>query len=322
MLFHLYDNLELSKFYDNKIEVADRLVFIYILKYLYEPLQKTFELIENFLEEHKEFIKVKSMEFFLSNLKLKEYKMGIEQIQQDIKNAVSEGELENSEKKVRLNNMLEQQKLDISKFSLMDDLVNEAKKCMPILDARILFAKELFTFLEIIKYINPNLPAILPSYFEKLGDFTQEFDNILNKVRELKDKNLISPAEFYEIDKARQVSTERISKFLSDGNFMEHLKKMRDGYDKNILYEEEFRTELIIEEPDEIIEEINPLEKYFHKYNEALSAVSSTDTITKFMEAFSFWIKNEILPVTYTKAEEVLLKIIFNNIHEEMSAIQ
>jgi hypothetical protein len=321
MLFHLYDNLELSKFFDHKIEVADRLVFIYILKYLYEPLQKSFELIGNFLEEHKEFIKVKSMEFFLSNLKLREYKMSIEQIQEDIKNAASDGESENSEKMIRLKNMLEQQKSDISKFSLMDDLVNEAKKCMPILDARILFAKELFTFLEIIKYINPNLPAILPSYFENLADFTKEFDNIMNEVRRLKDQNLISPAEFYEINKAREVSTERISKFLSDGNFMEHIKKMSEDYDNIILYKEEIKRELIIEETEEFIEEINPLEKYFHKYNEALTAVPSTDNITKFMEAYSFWIKNQILPITYTKAEEVLLKMIFNDIQEEMSTI-
>jgi len=84
MLFHLYDNLELTRFFDNKITIADRLVFIYILKYLYEPLKKTFDLIENFLEEHKEFIKVKSLEFFLSKLKRREYKMNIEQLQNDI----------------------------------------------------------------------------------------------------------------------------------------------------------------------------------------------------------------------------------------------
>ena len=318
MLFHLYDNLELSKFFDHKIEVADRLVFIYILKYLYEPLQKSFELIGAFLEEHKEFIKVKSMEFFLSNLKLREYKMGIEQIQEDIKIAVSEGETENSEKMLRLKNMLEQQKSDISKFSLMDELVEEAKKSMPIMDARILYAKELFTFLDIIKYINPNLPAILPSYFENLGDFTKEFDIVLNKVKQLKDQNLISPGEFYEIDKARSISTERISKFISDPNFMEHIKKMREGYDKYVLFKDEIKTLITIEETDEIIEEINPLEKFFQKYNEALTAVKSTDTITKFMEAYSFWIKNQILPITYNKAEEILLKITFNNIQEEM----
>ncbi|TFG07702.1 MAG: hypothetical protein EU539_04295 [Promethearchaeota archaeon] len=319
MLFQLYDNLELSRFFDNKIAAADRLVFVYILKYLYESLKKTFDLIENFIEEHVEFIKVKSMEFFLSNLKFKEYKMNIEQLQEDVKNAVLEGASDDSEKMTRLKNMLKQQKSDIVKFTLMDDLLNEAKEKMPVLDSRILFGKELFTFLEIIKYINPNLPAALPKYLENLGDFTKEFDKILNKVKKLKDRNLISPGEFYEIDKAREMATERISKFISDENFMNHLKKMREGYDKNILYKEEITTPLDIVETEEIVEEINPLQKYFQKYNEALSAVKSTDTLTKFMESYQFWLNNQIFPLTYNKAEQVLLKIVFNRIQEELN---
>jgi hypothetical protein len=322
MFFELYDNLELARFYDNKITIADRLVFIYILKYLYEPLQKTFGLIENFLEKHKEFIKVKSLEFFLSKLKRREYKMNIEQLQEDIQSAVSEGEPDDSEKMIRLKSMLDQQKSDMLKFSLMDELVIEANKCIPILDARILFAKELLTFLNIIKHINPNLPAIFPSYFENLGDFTNEFNKILKLVRELKEKNLISPGEFYDIDKAREISTERLNKFVSDQNFMDHIERMREGYDKNILYKEEILAPLLVEEADEVVEEYNPLEKYFEKYHEALTAVKSTESLTKFMESYQFWTNNQILPVTYNKAEEVLLKIVFNNIQEEINHIE
>jgi len=318
MLFQVYDNMEISKFYDNEITVADRLVYIYVMKYLYEPLQKSFDLVENFLEEHKEFIKVKSMEFFLSNLKLREYKMNIEQLQEDIKVAVSEGVEDNSERMVRLKNMLEQQKSDIMKFSMMDELVIEAQKAMPILDARLFFSKELFTFLDIIKIINTNLPAILPSYFENLGDFTNEFNGILDKVRDLKEQNLISPAEFYEIDKAREISEERLAKFIADENFLNNINKIRECYDKHILYQGEIKGQIKMEEIEDIIEEINPLEKYFHKYNEALTAVKSTDTLMKFMEAFNFWTQNQIIPVTYTKAEDVLIKIIFNTIQEEI----
>ncbi|MFX1257465.1 MAG: hypothetical protein ACFFAN_06385 [Promethearchaeota archaeon] len=321
MLFDVYDNLELTKFFENKITVADRLVFIYILKYLYEPLQEFFKLIEDFLEEHKEFIKVKSMEFFLSNLKRREYKMNIEQIQEDVKNAVSEGFSDDSEKMKRLKNMLEQQKFEFLKFRLMDDLVKEAKKSMPILDARILFGKNLFTFLDIVKHINPNLPAVLPSYFENFEDFKNEFDIVLNKVKKLKEQNLISSAEFYEIEKAREVSTERILKLIYDENFVNHINKMREGYDKNILYREEIKPTIKVEKSDEIIEEINPLEKYFKNYNEALTAVKSTNTLTKFMETYDFWTNNQILPVTYNKAEEVLLKIVFKIIHKEMDNI-
>ncbi|MFX1340532.1 MAG: hypothetical protein ACFFDK_18125, partial [Promethearchaeota archaeon] len=275
-----------------------------------------------FLEEHKEFIKVKSLEFFLSKLKRREYTMNIEQLHQDIQSSVSEGESEDSEKMIRLKSMLDQQKSDMLKFSLMDDLIIEANKCMPIIDSRILFAKELLTFTEIIKNINPNLPAIFPSYFEKIGDFTNEFDKILELVRGLKEKNLISPGESYDIEKAREISTERLNKFISDQNFMEHIERMREGYDKIILYKEEFLAHIPIEQPDEVIEEFNPLEKYFQKYHEALTAVKSTETLTKFMESYQFWTNNQILPVTYNKAEEVLLKIVFNSIQEDINRIE
>jgi hypothetical protein len=163
---------------------------------------------------------------------------------------------------------------------------------------------------------------MFPSYFEKLGDFTNEFNKVLEIVRELKEKNLISPGEFYDINKAREISMERLTKFVSDQNFMDHIERMREGYDKNVLYKEELMVPLLVEKTDEVIDEFNPLEKYFQKYHEALTAVKSTETLTKFMESFQFWTNNQILPVTYNKAEEVLLKIVFIDIQEEMDLIE
>jgi hypothetical protein len=64
------------------------------------------------------------------------------------------------------------------------------------------------------------------------------------------------------------------------------------------------------------------LEKYFQKYHEALTAVKSTDTLTKFMESYQFWTNNQILPMTYNKAEEVRFKIVFNNIQDNMNIIK
>ena len=58
--------------------------------------------------------------------------------------------------------MLDQQKLDIKRFRFMKDLFDESKEVRPILEARIIFCKTLFTFLDIVKDINRNLSAVFP----------------------------------------------------------------------------------------------------------------------------------------------------------------
>ena len=315
--FDLHENLEIDRFYDHSIISTDRLTFIYILKYIYEPSKNAFDLVENFMEEYQDFIKVKSMDYYLSNLKLRECKINIEQLNEDIQNAVAEGSSDESEKMIRLKNMLDQQKRELSLYHFMDDLFNNAKDVVPILDSRIIFSRELLTFIDIVKNINRNLSAIIPKYFENLTEFSNEIEKVLKKVRGIKAKNLISPAEFYDINQAVEIATQRISELTSDEKFTKHINKMVEAYNNNVLYSELTKEPVEQEEVDELIEEINPLEKYFTKYLEELTAVRSTDSFNKFMEAFNFWLRDEIFPVTYNKAEQVLLKIMFKKIKKK-----
>jgi len=323
MLTDLYDNLELSKFYDNHIIESDRLIYIYLMKYLYEPLKKMFDLVEEFLSENEDFIKVKSMDYYLSNLKFKECKTTIEQLQEEIKNAVAEGCTDDTEKMNRLKNMLDLQMSDLSKFHFMDDLFNNSKDVIPKLDSRILFGKELFTLLNIIKDVNRNLSAIFPQYLQNLKEFDKEIDKVLVEVDKLKVKKLISPGESYDINKAAEISKERISNLVLNTNFLEHVKGMIDIYDKVVLYSEQIEKPVSQEigsevgESSEPIEEINPLEKYFKMYNEELTAVSSTNSLIKFMDAFNLWLKDELLPLTYNKPEELLIRMIFRKIKKK-----
>ncbi|MBN1214603.1 MAG: hypothetical protein JXA99_04095 [Candidatus Lokiarchaeota archaeon] len=319
-LFELYENLEVNKFYDHNIIASDRLIYIYIMKYLYEPSEKTFKLIENFLDENQDYIKVKSMDYYLSQIKLKESKMSIDQLHQDIQNAASEGLEETSDKLARLKNMLEQQKLDITKFRFMEDLYNESKDIRPVLEARVIFSRSLLTFLDIVKDINRNLSAIFPQYLTNLLEFTGEIDKTHLKVQKLRDKKLISPSEYYEINKANEMAKNKLIELSNDENFTNHIKYMISAYENISLYQEYYETMSIEVEESEVIEEINPLEKYFKMYLEELTAVPSTDSINKFMDAFNFWLKDEILPVTYNKAEQVLLNIIFNKIKKRYLA--
>jgi hypothetical protein len=322
-LFDIYDHIEVSKFYDNYLIESDRLIYIYILKYLYELLKNVFDLIENFLKDNEDYIKVKSMDYYLSDLKLKEAKMNIEQLQEDIKNAVAEGCTDDSEKIIRIKSMLETQKSDIYKFNFMEDLFNDAKNIAPKLDARILFGKELFNLLDMVKNVNRNLSAVFPEYLNKLNEFEKEIDAVLNEINKLKSKKLISPGEFFEVNQYAENSKKKVIDLMANTIFMEHLRNMIDVFDKIVLYEEYIEESISQEnisgvgESNELIEEINPLEKFFKKYHEELTAVPSTDSLNKFMDSFNFWLKDEILPITYNKAEEVLLKLVFKEIKND-----
>ncbi len=316
-LFDLYDNLEINKYYEHDIIASDRLIYIYLMKYLYEPSKSCFDLIEKFLEENQDYVKVKSMDYYLSQIKQKESKMGIDQLNEDIQNATSEGFEEDSEKLLRLKKMLEQQKLDITRFRFMNDLFNEAKEVRPILESRIIFGKTLFTFLDIIKNINRNLSAIFHDYLINLLEFSNEIDKTLNKVQKLRTKKLISPSEYYEINQATEMSKNKLTELATDENFTNHVKRMVEAYDNNVLYSEYIEESILEEDNGETIEEINPLEKYYNKYYEELTAVPSTNSFNKFMEAFNFWVKDEILPVTYNKAEQMLLNLIFKKINKK-----
>ena len=313
-LFDLYENLEINKFYDHNIIASDRLLYIYVMKYLYEPSKKSFKLIETFLEENQDFIKVKSMDYYLSQIKKKESKMSIDQLHRDIQNATTEGHEETSEKLTRLKKMLDQQKLDIERFRFMEDLYNDSKEIRPILEARIIFSRTLLTFLDIVKDINRNLSAVFPQYLTNLSEFTTEIDKTHIEIQKLRNKKLISPAEYYETNNATEMSKNKLIELTTDENFTNHINNMVIAYDNNSLYQEYVDPTSLLEEDNEPIEELNPLEKYFKTYFEELTAVPSTNSINKFMEAFNFWLKDEILPITYNKAEQVLLKIVFNEI--------
>lgn len=313
-IFPLYDNVEVSKFYDYHISGADRLTLIYIMKYLYESLQKAFDLIDDFMGLHKDHIKLMSMDYYLSNLKLKEAKMSIDVLQEDIRNTVSEGFAEDSEKMKRLENMLEQQKSDISKYRFMDELNKEAGTQKSVLESRIIFCKELLTFLDMVKEVNTNLPAIFPQYFERITDFKARIDEIISKIKKVYSKNLISNADFQEKNQAAIVSKNRLSELAINSNFMDHLKRFSEASQKEILFVETIEIETLQEEPIEIIEEINPLLEFFEKYKEELMAVASTSSLEIFTDVFNFWLKENILPLTKNKAEEMLLKRIFKKI--------
>jgi len=317
-VLNLEENIDLGKFYDSRIYNADRLTLIYALKFLYEPLMPVFKILEPFFEQNTDVFKVKSMVYYLSGLKQKESKRELKQLQEDIRNSVAEQYTDDSIKMKRLKIMLEKQTSSIKFFRIMDDLLNEAQKAKKIIEPRIDFCREIFIFLDMVKAIHPTLPVTFTQYLGKLNEFANEIDEVMQKVKDTRAKKLISPSEFHEINANANTTKNRLIELTTKDLIKNHIKEFVKVSKKPILTQDIFK---IIEEPEIEPVEINPLEIFFKKYNDELSAVDTTDTLDKFTEAFKFWLKEDVFPLTLSKAEELLLKNIFKKIKKKVQKI-
>ena len=315
----LEENIDLGKFYDSRVYNADRLTLIYVLKFLYEPLMPVFTILEPFFEQNTDIFKVKSMIFYLSGLKQKESKRELKQLQEDIRKCVAEEYTEDSMKMKRLKIMLEKQTSSIKFFRIMDDLLNEAQKAKKIIEPRIDFCREIFIFLDMAKAIHPTLPVTFTQYLEKLNEFEKEIEEVMVIVKDTRAKKLISPAEFHEINANSNTTKNRLIELTNKDLIKNHIKDFVKVSKKPILTQDIFK--LIEEEKSEPVEEINPLEPFFKKYNDELAAVATTDTLDKFTEAFKFWLKEDVFPLTLNKAEELLLKSIFKKIKKKVQKL-
>jgi hypothetical protein len=315
----LEENIDLGKFYDSRVYKADRLTLIFVLKFLYEPLEPVFKILEPFFEQNRDVFRVKSMVYYLSGLKQKESKMELKQLQEDIRNCVAEEYTDDSLKLKRLKTMLDKQTSSIKFFRIMDDLLNEAQKAKKKIEPRIDFCREIFLFLDMAKAVHPTLPVTFTQYLDNLNEFEKEIDDVLLIVEDTRAKELISPAEFHEINANANTTKNRLIVLTAKDLFKNHIKEFVKVSKKPILTQDIFKV--IEEQESELVEEVNPLELFFKEYNDELAAVATTNTLEKFTEAFKFWLKENVFPLTLNKAEELLLKIIFKKIKKKVQKI-
>ncbi|HDZ18291.1 MAG TPA: hypothetical protein ENH75_08375, partial [archaeon] len=319
-LIDLEENIDLGKFYTSRVFNADRHIFLYILKYLYEPLMPVLSILEPLFDQNRDKFSVQSMVFYLSGIKQKQSKMELKQLQEEIRNCIAEGFSEDSDKMRRLKKMIDKQTSSIKFFRIMDDLLNESEKAIKILGPRIDFCREIFHFLDIAKTIHPSITATITQYLENLTDFEKEIDEVIVKVTDIKKKELISPAQFHEININASATKNRLIELASKDLFKNHTKELIKVSTKDVFGDQDIFKEAPESEP-ELAEEYNPLEEFFNKYREELTIVASTSTLENFQEAFTFWMKEDVLPLTLNKAEELLLKNIFKKIRKKLDVI-
>ncbi|HEC37913.1 MAG TPA: hypothetical protein ENI29_06725 [bacterium] len=319
-LIDLEENIDLGKFYTSRVFNADRHIFLYILKYLYEPLMPVLSILEPLFDQNRDKFSVQSMVFYLSGIKQKQSKMELKQLQEEIRNCIAEGFSEDSDKMRRLKKMIDKQTSSIKFFRIMDDLLNESEKAIKILGPRIDFCREIFHFLDIAKTIHPSITATITQYLENLTDFEKEIDEVIVKVTDIKKKELISPAQFHEININASATKNRLIELASKDLFKNHTKELIKVSTKDVFGDQDIFKEAPESEP-ELAEEYNPLEELFNKYREELTIVASTSTLENFQEAFTFWMKEDVLPLTLIKAEELLLKNIFKKIRKKLDVI-
>ena len=170
-----------------------------------------------------------------------------------------------------------------------------------------------------VKAVHPTLPVTFTQYLDNLNEFEKEIDDVLLIVEDTRAKKLISPAEFHEINANANTTKNRLIVLTAKDLFKNHIKEFVKVSKKPILTQDIFKV--IEEQESEPVEEVNPLEPFFKKYNDELAAVATTNTLDKFTEAFKFWLKEDVFPLTLNKAEELLLKTIFKKIKKKIQKI-
>ncbi|MFX1295962.1 MAG: hypothetical protein ACFFD2_14070, partial [Promethearchaeota archaeon] len=194
VLLRLDENLEPTSFFIYPVMPTDHLIYIFILKYLSEPLQKFFDIIQ-IIEQNMGSLKGISMIYYLSEENLAKTKNEAEKIEKTITNIMAREFTEDSQKIKWLKETFARHQVEIKTFQILTKFLTEFKRVHGIIEIRIKFCKTLFSFLTEIKKVHINLPAALHQYLHNLIDFEIEIDKIIAEIKRLCLKEIISPKE-------------------------------------------------------------------------------------------------------------------------------
>ncbi|MFX1259060.1 MAG: hypothetical protein ACFFAN_14470 [Promethearchaeota archaeon] len=237
ILLELEDNLEPNRYYSYNLEVSEHSVYFSILKYLYEHLSEIFNIILSIFKQKEKGLKIITIPQYLSKEKLEENNNQIQEIEMEIKDHLTNGFSNDSEKLIWLKNSLELRKTDIMKFQLMDNLLNKAKKNKDILNTRIKFSDTLFNFLHKLKKVHLNLPAPFTQYFDNLEDFYKEIDIFVEKIRDISNLGYIFPSEFRKRYETAIIVKKQLTKLISNNLFTDQISILSDISRKNISFD-------------------------------------------------------------------------------------
>ncbi len=231
LLVDFSDNMNAIEFYEFKIANTEHLVYISILKYLYNALWDTnlsdiLNTVKTIILEQEYQTKIITLDKYLSNQKLEELTSEIKHTEEKIAEYENMSEFDTSQKILHLNKALQRDTNELKYFTILFRLLIDSQKVEEILRNRIEFSKTLLKFSNSLKKVHPNLPAAVPDYLEKFAEFPREMDKILDELKKKSESGIISPFEFKERNDAATDIKKELSNLCQKQEFLHHLNSM------------------------------------------------------------------------------------------------
>jgi len=234
-LVDLSDNIEAIEFFERPIANTEHMIYISLLKYLYDCLPDVFEITRTILDEQEYQKKIMKLDTYLSDWKLEELNLEIKEAENKIKEYEGMQEWDTTDKIRNLTKFLNRDKNEIKFYDIMFKLLKESEKVDDILKTRLDFSKTLLKYSDSLKKVHSNLPAALHNYMENFNDFTQEIGKIIEELKKKSSLGIISPFDLRERNDAAEMAKKELSSLYTNENFMNHIKSMLEISNRNIL---------------------------------------------------------------------------------------
>jgi hypothetical protein len=225
-LVELSQNMDTIEFFENKIANTEHSIYKSVLKYLYTPLPKVFEITSLVLDEQEYQRKIMKLDNYLSNQKLEQVQRDIRETETKIKEYENFEDFDASQKIMNLTKFLNRDKNELKFYETMFKLLNESEKVSDILETRLKFSLKLLKFSNSLKKVHSSLPAALAANLGNLSEFSQEIDKIIKQLQEKSSSGILSPFEFREKNDAAEMIKKELITLCSDDEFLSHINML------------------------------------------------------------------------------------------------
>ncbi len=227
-LLELSDNMDAIEFFERPIANTEHIIYISLLKYLFDCLPEVFEITRTILDEQEYQRKIMKLDRYLSNWKLEQLNLEISETENKIKEYEGMQEWDTTDKLRNLTKFLNSDKNELKFYDIMFKLLNETEKTGEILNLRLDFTKSILKYSNSLKKVHPNLPAALHDYLENLNDFTQEIDKIIKELKKKSSSGIISPFDLRERNDVAEIAKKELLSLCANEDFMNHIKSLSE----------------------------------------------------------------------------------------------
>lgn len=227
-LVEISENVDTLEFFGNKVANTEHAIYILLLKYLYNPLPRVFEITRTILDEQEYQKKIMKLDKYLSRQKLEQLQLDIRDTENKIKEYENYTDFDTSQKIMNLTKFLNRDKNEIKYYEIMFKLLDESKALHNVIKSRLDFSKSFLTYSNSLKKIHSSLPAALSEKLQNLSEFSEEIDKVVSKLKEKSSSGILSPFEFREKNDVAEMSKKELTNLCSNEDFTRHVKELQE----------------------------------------------------------------------------------------------